>query len=225
MLNASTARLLQGIEGFTGENAGKKEHETNVALLARIKSELEKGHGSDKATPGMQEAHAAAQRGMPAEQAHSSGDGQAKSNEPGPGLARNEPVVDIHEGSPEERKIQSAGPVPSRGALVTNDSGPAAASGVAEIRKLAAAKEMSRPDSKFPPITKSGDGNKESNLHGDAPANTGRIGNVKAPAKAPPDKNRTGDQFEGTPAFAKESLAGDGFQKAGLKARQMWAKK
>jgi hypothetical protein len=219
-----TPGLLRAIEGFSGANAGKKEHETNIALLQRVKADIERGKASPSSTPGQREAIQAAQKNMPAESGHSGGDGQKTSNEPG-SAHHGDPAVDMHEDSSEERKISGAGPVPSRGQLLSVHSAPAAASGIADIRRMAAEKELSRPDTKFTPIKRSGDGNKESNLPGKAAPNTKRIGDVRSAAKAPGDKNTEGDGFEGVPPFAKESLAKDGWGGAAKKAREMYATK
>lgn len=216
--------ILKAIEGFSAENAGNKRHESNIALLARVKKDIERGKDSGTSiSPGKREAMQAAQKNMSAETGHSGGEGQKRSNEPAGIPARSEPVADIHADSSEERKMQ-AGPAPSRGQFQTVAAAPSAASGVQDIRRMAAAKELSRPDTKFPPVKRSGDGNKHSNLPGPEAASEKRIGDVRPPAKAPADKN-TGEGFEGTPPFAKQSLSGDGWKGAAMRARQMWAKK
>lgn len=215
MATATTARLLQAIEGFTGENAGNKSHESNIELLNRVKGEIQKGQKTPDSI-GTKEAKAAAQKGMPAEQSHSPGGGNTRSNEPGSGLARNEPVVDLHSGSAEERKMASAGPVPSRGSTVSNAPGPAAPSGIVEIRRMAALKDLE--------AGRSSEGNKESVAPAPTPAKGDRIGNVAAPAAAPPDRNRTGDLWEGNPAgglAGAEKLSKDGWTRAREKARKI----
>jgi hypothetical protein len=205
--------IIKAIQGFSAENAGKKEHEGNIALLARVKADIERGKGSNTSI-GSREATAAAQRNMPAETGHDGGKGETKTNEPGsanPG----DRAADVQEES--KGPMTSAGPPPSDGHLTSNMTAAAMPGGVVDMRRMAAMKELEKGPTS--------EGNKESNSPGKAMANEKRIGDVKAAAKSPGDKNTEGDGFEGVPPFAKESLGGDGWGKAAQKARQMYAAK
>jgi hypothetical protein len=67
----------------------------------------------------------------------------------------------------------------------------------------------------------SSEGNKESVAAAPSAPSEGRIGDVSAPVKSPPDRNKGENGFEGTPPLAKESLQGDGWTRAREKARKM----
>ena len=99
----------------------------------------------------------------------------------------------------------------------SNPPGPRAPSGVlSDIRRMAILKDLEKQ--------RSSGGNAKANSPGSAPSNMKKVGDVKAPAQEPPDKNK-GAEFEGTPPFSKESLGGDGWGKAAEHARQMFAEK
>lgn len=188
-------------------------HETAIDLLRRAHAELMRGRGEsgeENFTPGKGEAR------MAAEQAHSGGHGNVKSAEP-QGMGKNAPddrVPDIQEGS-EPTVLKGTGPVPSRGHEYSALAGPAARSGeLGDIRRQAALKELEKE--------RSSEGNKESVARAPEPHGEGRVGEVKAPAKAPADENKKAE-FEGVPPFAKEPLGGDGWGKARVKVKEMYA--
>jgi hypothetical protein len=212
-VSKSEPGLLSAIEGYSSEHAGSSEHESNIALLKRVKGEIEKGKGGDKVSPGQAEASAAAQRNMPSEEGHDGGKGSIKTNEPG-SFNTNEEVVDPQDAS--KGPLSGAGPVPSEGHLRSNLTGAVARGGIVEMRRMAASKGLE--------AGKTSEGNKESNPSQPEPPASKRIGDVKAAAKAPGDKNTEGDGFEGVPPFAKESLKGDGWTRAAEKAKKLVAK-
>jgi hypothetical protein len=214
----SSPGLLSAIEGYSAEHAGSPQHESNIALLQRVKGEIAKGHGGDTISPGQREASSAAQKNMPAEENHSGGEGNKTTNAPGSGFPKSEPVADIQADGTGHDVAISGGPEPSDGQVHSNLSGPAAASGkLPDMRRQAALKDLEKGPTS--------EGNKESNPPGKAGANDKRIGDVETNGKEPPDKNKGDDGFEGVPPFAKESLSGDGWTRANAKAKQMYAAK
>ncbi|HXJ92619.1 MAG TPA: hypothetical protein VMT20_07020 [Terriglobia bacterium] len=188
-------------------------HEEAIALMERAKKELERGRGQSgeiTASPGEKEAR------MAAEQGHDGGAGNKTSNKPGSAGAPDR-AADSAEESRGSQNLTGHGPVPSAGNRRSALAGPAAASGeLADIRRQAALKELEKE--------RSSEGNKESVAPAPAAEGEGRIGEVKAPAKGPPDRNKKAE-FEGVPPFAKEPLGGDGWGKAAQKAREMFAAK
>ena len=130
-------------------------------------------------------------------------------------MARGETPVDLHADSMEEAKLKDVASVPSRGNTISAQPGPPAQSGVVEIRRMAAMKELE--------AARSSGGNAHSNTPGPPPEKENRIGDVKAPAASPPDKNKTGDEWEGNPAggVVAEKLAGDGWTRAREKAKKI----
>ena len=211
---SSSDGLLSAIEGYSAENAGSPEHESNIALLQRVGKEIKRGKGNaTNDSPGQKEAKAAAQVNMAAEEGHSGGEGNKTTNAPG-SFGGNEDVADPQDGS--SGPLKGAGPVPSDGHLHSNLTGAVARSGVVDIRKEAAIKALESE--------KSSGGNAHSNTPGSAPGNEKRIGDVPSPAKDPADKNTNGDGFEGSPPLAgKDSLKGDGWGRAREKSKQMFA--
>ncbi len=189
-------------------------HETAMELIARAHAELMRGRGEGPGvpSPGQKEAR------MSAEQGHDGGAGNKISNRP-QGDMGNKPdaPADSAENSKGTQNLSGHGPVPSGGNRRAGMPGPPAVSGVlSDIRRQAALKELEKE--------RSSAGNAISNSKGPAPEGEGRVGDVKAPAKAPADRNKKAE-FEGVPPFAKESLGGDGWGKAAMKARQMFAAK
>ncbi len=189
-------------------------HETAMELIARAHAELMRGRGEggEMTSPGQKEAR------MSAEQGHDGGAGNKLSNRPqgDMGNAPDKPA-DSAENSKGTQNLSGHGPVPSGGNRRSAKAGPPAVAGVlSDIRRQAALKELEKE--------RSSGGNKFSNTPGPAAEGEGRVGDVKAPAKAPADKNKRAE-FEGVPPFSKESLGGDGWGKAAMKARQMFAAK
>ena len=213
MASKSAPGLLSAIEGYSSEHAGSPEHETNIALLKRVAGEIQKGKGGDSI--GHQEAKAASQKNMPAEENHDGGKGSVKTNEPG-SFGDNEDVAEPSANSSGTQNMATAKVADSGGHLESNLRGPAARTGVLpDMRRQAALKDLEKGPT-------SG-GNNRSNPPGKAGGNEKRIGDVKPAAKTPPDRNKGGDDYEGVPPFAKESLSGDGWSKAKEKAKQMYA--
>lgn len=213
MASKSTPDLMRAIEGFSTEHSGSQEHEPAIAMLARVKGEIERGKGNNTAmSPGKREARNAAETRMTGEENHTGGEGNKTTNAPG-SAGGPDRAPDIHTESSGEENMTGTGPIPSRGNLVSNLAGPPARSGVVEMRRMAAAKGLESGST-------SG-GNRRSNPPGKADSNEARIGDVKAPAKAPADKNTEGDGFEGKPPFSGEQLRGDGWTKAREKARTL----
>jgi hypothetical protein len=190
-------------------------HEEAIALMERAKKEIERGRGLGgeiSQSPGMQEAR------MSAEQGHDGGAGNKLSNRP-QGDMGNKPdrPADSAENSKGDQNLSGHGPVPSGGNRRSAKPAPHAVSGVlSDIRRQAAIKELEKE--------RSSAGNAISNSPGPAPEGEGKVGDVRPPAKAPPDKNKKAE-FEGVPPFAKEGLGGDGWGKAAAKAREMYAAK
>jgi hypothetical protein len=210
-VSKSTPALLQAIEGYAGEHTGQPEHEPNIKLLQRVKSEIDKGKGGDTITsPGRQEATAAAQKNMASEEGHDGGEGNKTTNRPG-SFPGNEDVADPQDAS--KGPMSGTGPVPSDGHLRSNLTGEVARGGIVEMRRMAAAKGLE--------AGRTSEGNKDSNPPGKAPGNEKRVGDVSPSAKAPADRNTEGDGFEGVPPFAKETLSGDGWTRAREKARKL----
>jgi hypothetical protein len=206
-MSKSAPALLAAIAGYRGEHSGDKQHESIIEQLSRIEGEVKGGKAVPQDSPGRKEAAAAAQREMPAERGHEGGGGQRDSNDPAPPAAHGEtpPNPNPSNDAPGDR-LSGAAAVPSRGNAISAKGAPSWPSGANTIRGLAAERALS-------------DGNKEPNLPGKAAANTARVGDVKAPAKEPTDRNKPAS--EATPPFAKEPLGGDGWGKARAGAKKL----
>lgn len=206
-MSRSTPALLAAIAGYRGEHAGDKQHESIIEQLSRIEGEVKSGKAVTQDSPGRKEAASAAQREMPAERAHGGGGGQRDSNDPAPPAAHGEPPPNpAPSNGAREDKLSGAAAVPSAGNALSAKGAPSWPSGANRIRGLAAERALS-------------DGNKQSNLPGSAPDDSARVGDVKAPAKAPSDRNDAAP--EATPPYAKEPLAGDGWNKARAGAKKL----
>jgi hypothetical protein len=221
MADPSSA-LLQAIEGFSGANAGKKEHEGTIGLLSRVKADVERGKGGAIDSPGKREAAGAAQRNSPAESQHSSGDGQVRSNEPG-SATKGDPVPDVWGKDGRDDRLTGASGVQSRGNTVTNNS-TSFPRGIADIRRVAAEKEASRPDSKIKALEGKPGGNNDPNAKGPPEPKSGRVGNVPPLKGEPTDRDKQPETSEARPPFAGESLKGDGWAGAMTKAKERLAK-
>lgn len=219
---ATTEALLKAIEGFSGENAGKKEHEGTIGLLARVKADIERGTASRIDSPGRREAAGAAQRNIPSESQHSSGDGQARSNEPG-SANQGDPTPDPWGKDGRDDRLTGAAAVPSKGNTTTNAS-TSFPRGIADIRRIAAEKEASRPDSKIKDLEGKPGGNNDSNAKGAPAEKSDRIGNVSPLKSEPSDANTQKTTPEARPPFTGESLQGDGWGKAASEAKKRLAK-
>jgi hypothetical protein len=242
-MSKSTPALLKAIEGYKGETAGSKQHEPVHALLDRVVAEVHKGSGTIHDSPGRREASSAAneayQRNMGAEPGHDGGDGQAESNKPGSARPSEQPA-DIAPSNGASDHLSGAAPPPSRGNLLSAMPAPSAG-GPAEIRRIAAEREKSRPDSKYSTLEGKGDGNKDSVAKAPPASNTARVGDVSAPSPnqggrqteaisdangaEPTPWNASKSQPEAKPPYAQEDLKGDGWDEARQKARRMMAGK
>ena len=221
-MSKSTPGLLKAIEDFRAEHGSDKEHEGTVGLLDRVEGDVMKrgGHAepSGYETVGRIEAKGAAERAMPSEANHDGGEGNTHSGKPG-AVGFPDKVADMHENSEgSSNPMHRTEPQLSGGNLRATMPGPGERPGVIpDVRRQAAISALEK--------TPSSGGN----LHSVQPQDTStppdkRIGDVKAPAAPPSDRNK-GAAFEETPAFAKQSLSGDGWAGAKAKAKQMWAKK
>jgi hypothetical protein len=172
----SIRNLEAAVEGFHREHGSSPEHEGASKLLQRAMAEL---HGAGPPpSPGENAAHLAA---MGSETGHAGGDGQVRSNESG-SAGHGEPVVDIHGSSERSDHMTKTEPVPSRGNVISAMPG-GMAGGTSEVRRIAAQREMSRRDSRFSPLTRAGESNKESNPKGEGYPAGGRIGNATSSVK------------------------------------------
>lgn len=235
-------RLRDAIEGYKGETAGTPGHEDVHALLDRAASEAERGHSTPQDSPGRREASSAAseayQRNHPSEEGHSGGEGNTRPNAPGSAHPADQPPDIGRDGANTADKLKGSGPVPSHDNLHSVASATGFSGGDASIRRIAAERELSRPDSKFKAKEGKAGGNKES-VDKAPPADRGdRIGDVSAPpitntqkrgeaakAGATADNDADDPYGAGTPPYAKESLAGDGFSRAAAKTKARLAMK
>jgi hypothetical protein len=236
----SAPALLKAIEGFRGETAGQKEHEDINSHLSRVAEEIQRGHSTPQDSPGRREAQGAAQaafqRNHPSEAAHSGGDGQRRSNEPGSAHPADQPPGPVSErqGSGSD-KLKGAEPVPSHDNVHSAAPSTGFTGGEAEIRRAAAERELSRPDTKFASVAEKNrpGGQKESVAPAPPARESGRLGEVSAPGitntQRPGEAERVGKesatQPEGRPPFAGESLLGDGWTKAAAKTKAKLALK
>lgn len=223
-LELHTRNLLKAIEGYSGAVAGSKEHEPIVSQLERIKEEALKGHSSAPPSPGQLAAQGAYQVDHPSEENHAPGQGNTRANAPAPPARRNERAPDVISEPNTADKITGAAPPESGG--MTRSALPAHgfSGGEAQIRRVAAERELSRPDTKMRATAeKNKPGGQKESVAPAPPAPKGpRIGNVHAPeitntqrhgeaAKAGREAQK---QPEATPPYAKQGLGGDGWKGA-----------
>jgi hypothetical protein len=209
MASKSTPGLLKAIGDFNAEHGSDKEHESTTAMLSRVAGSLGPKKSDD--SPGSREARAAGERSMGSEEGRDDSGGNRESNKPG-SVDFPDPVADQHEGSPGQ--MTGTEPVPSAGNIRSTLSAGAMPSGaLADIRRMAAVKGLESG--------RSSEGNKDSNPAQPFPPDSGKTGDVSAPAKDIPDRN-TGPGFEGgPPRGGQDNLSGDGWSKAREKARKM----
>jgi hypothetical protein len=227
----SAPGLLKAIEGFAGETAGSKEHEGINETLRRVTEEIHKGSAPPQDSPGRREAKAAgAQREMDAEPGHDGGDGNATSNRKGPAAEVADRPPDMHGKDGRSDKLSDAAPPLSRVQAISAKPSPFPSS-PNEIRRLAANKEASRPDSKYSSLEGKGDGNEKSVKPGPPAGNEKRIGDVRAPAPDQGDDQKEAErasassstQPEPRPPFAQQQLKGDEWKEASNKAKKVLA--
>jgi hypothetical protein len=236
----SAPALLKAIEGFRGETAGSREHEGINAHLSRVAEEVKRGHSTPQDSPGRREAQgvaqAAFQRNHPSEQGHSAGDGQVRSNEPGSAHPADQPPGPVSErqGSGSD-KLRGAEPPPSHDNVHSAAPSTGFTGAEAEIRRAAAERELSRPDTKIHATAEKNrpGGQRESVAPAPPARKSGRLGEVSAPEIAntqrPGEAERAGKesatQPESRPPFIGESLLGDGWSKAAAKTKAKLAMK
>jgi hypothetical protein len=196
MASKSTPGLLKAIEGYTGEHAGSKEHEPIVSQLKRVASDIHKGSAPSESSPGRAAAQDAASKSfqdrMPAEAGHDGGRGNKYSNAPGQAGAP-EQIADIAGPDGRSDHLSGVAAVKSAGNRQSNLPSSGLPPGTAEIRRIAAEREMSRKDTHMKPgAHKGGDDNKRSMPPGEGYPVSKRIGDVEAPAAV-----RSGSQPEG----------------------------
>ncbi len=183
MASRSTGELLRAIEGFTKEHKGSPKHEPMIDQLKRVTGEIAKGSSGGEDSPGRLAAASAAGTAvrdtMSSEATQPKGDGQKRSNEPGHAGAP-DPLADIAGPDGRDDHLTGAAAVNSGGARRSNLPSTGLAPGTMEIRRIAAERERSRPDTHMTPgAHKPGDNNKKSNQPGDGYPPAGRIGNAK----------------------------------------------
>jgi len=197
MASKSTPGLLKAIEGYTGEHAGSKEHEPIVSQLKRVVSDIHKGSApAGESSPGRSAAQDAASKSfqdrMPAEAGHDGGRGNKYSNAPGEAGAP-DPLADIAGPDGRSDHLTGVAAVKSAGNRQSNLPSSGLPPGTAEIRRIAAEREMSRKDTHMNPNAhKGGDDNKKSMPPGEGYPVSKRLGDVEAPAAV-----RSGSQPEG----------------------------
>ena len=205
MASKSTGELLRAIEGFTKEHKGSPKHEPMIDQLKRVSGEIGKQKGAGGDSPGKLAAASAADGAvrdtMSSEATQPKGDGQKRSNEPGHAGAP-DPLVDIAGPDGRDDHLTGAAAVNSAGARRSNLPSSGLAPGTMEIRRIAAAREASRPDTHMKPgAHKPGDDNKGTNPAGEGYPASGRTGDVRtAPISggSPTEAVRAGRQA-GTP--------------------------
>lgn len=230
-----THNLLKAIEGYKGAAAGSEGYEGVQELLQRVKEEALKGHSTQQDSPGKrQAADAAFQRDHPSEAAHSVGDGNVRSNEPGGAEhGQTPPEVFEREGSSADKIKTGAAPPPSRGNVISAMPAHGFTGGEAQIRRAAAEKEMSRPESKMASTAEKNKpgGNKESVAPAPPARGEGRIGDVSAPEITNTQRHgeaaKAGREAqtppEARPPYAQQDIGGDRWSRASAKAKAKMA--
>lgn len=219
--------LLAAIEGFKGEHAGNQAHESIMQQLDRVVSDVHKGSAAPQDSPGRQEAkdaaHSAFQRNHPSEQGHSGGDGQTRSNEPGPparhGHDDEHPVIFGGDGRNDHMKDTTV--THTAGNAIANLKGSGFAAGGSEIRRIAAEKERSRPDGKMTDQQHRGDNNRQSVPSAPTPPAASRVGDAPAPSPVASSAAQRGpvpgEPMEPNPPTVPQQ--GDPFKQAASQAR------
>jgi hypothetical protein len=206
MASKSEKDLLTAIEGYTKEHKGSKTHEPMIDQLGRVHDEIANHKGGGPASPGSLAAKEVGEQAMSGESSQSPGDGQKRSNEPGHAGAP-DPLADIAGPDGRDDRMKGVAAVPSGGIRSSNQPSSGMAPGTMEIRRIAADREKSRPDSKLKPGPTGGkDDNKDSNPHGDGYPAAARIGDAQdasykrgSPAEAQRAGREAQDQPEDAP--------------------------
>lgn len=178
-MSKSIPMLDKAISAYVSEHGSNGQHKPMAEQLTKAMAEIH-GHGSSEVSPGKQRAIDASKNAMASEAGHSPGAGNTESNLPGKaGLP--DKVADIAGPNGRDDRMHDVAAVPSGGALVAVKPPGSAGPGTMDIRRIAAAREASRPDSKMKADNKAPDDNTR-NPKGDSEPNSGLTGDVKMPA-------------------------------------------
>ena len=177
----SIPMLSGAIKAYVNEHGGAGDHQPMAEQLTKVIAEIHGKHTGGDVSPGKQRAIDAAKNAMPAEKGHSPGAGNTESNLPGKADLPDK-VADIAGPNGRDDRMHDVAAVPSGGAIVSVRPAGAPGPGTMDIRRIAAAREASRPDSKMKADTKTGDDNTRSNPAGPAAPSSGLTGDVKMPA-------------------------------------------
>lgn len=220
--------LLEAIAGFHGEHGQNPAHEPIVSQLRRVMADVHRGSSSEPGdSPGQREAKTAAfQKEIASERQHDGGDGQTRSNQPGPpahhGQDNEHPV--IHEGDGRNDHLSGSTVQHTAGNVRSNLPGPGMAAGSGEIRRIAAEREQSRPDSHMADRQNRGDNNRRSEPPGAGFPPAGRVGDAPQPAPRPGAGGPPGPSSANSPAAEpvppRVGQSADPFVRAGVQAKQ-----
>lgn len=161
----SAPALLKAIEGFRGETAGSKEHEDINTHLSRVAEEVKRGHSTPQDSPGRREARGAAEAAFQrnhSEDTHTVGDDNRGANPASSAREGERPALPVsgREGGGSDKIVE--GPVKTAGNLHSNLSSSGFSGPDSEIRRIAAERELSRPDAKIRDTEGKPGGNRES---------------------------------------------------------------
>jgi hypothetical protein len=226
--------LLKAIEGFKGETAGSKEHEDINAHLARVSDEIQRGHSTPQDSPGRKEAAQAAQRAFQRnfpEDTRKVGDDNRGSVPPGSAREGERPAQPISERAGGGSDKISEGPIKSANNLHSAKPSSGFSGGDAEIRRMAAARELSRPDDKMHHTEGKPGGNRESVGKAPKAPPAKRIGgedspsitNTQKPGEVASAGNSSDDLMEDQPETVGKSA--DAWSRANAKAKAKLALK
>lgn len=200
-MSKSTPGLLKAIEGYTGEHQGSKRHEPIVSQLKKVVSDIHRGsEPAGESSPGKQAANSAAAKSfqdeMGAEVNHSGGRGNRVSNEPGKAGAP-DPLADIAGPDGRDDRMTGVAAVRSSGNRESTLPSSGLAPGSAEIRRIAAERELARKDTHMNPSPHEPDDNNKKNMPpGEGYPLGRRIGDAPAPAATATGREPEGDRAE-----------------------------
>lgn len=172
------AALLAAIEGYQSEHKGSKQHEDMISQLKRVQDQVSGRSAAPGASPGKRAAlKAGGEDTMTSESREPAGDNK-QSNEPAePNIPDKVAAMFGKDGRDDRMKGTEA--VRSGGITVSNLPSEGLAPGTAEIRRIVADRERSRPDTKMKSDPhKPGDDNKQSQPAGEGYPPAKRVGDV-----------------------------------------------
>src|ERR1700721_2811521 len=140
MASKSTPGLLKAIDDWSSEHGSDKAHQPTAALLSKAVAGLKGGNNAGRDTPGSK---AAAKASMPSEDSHPPSGGNKNANAPGSADAP-DPLADIAPGNGRDDRLTGTAAVSSDGERKANLPSNGLPPGTAEIRRIAAQREMSR---------------------------------------------------------------------------------